>query len=1322
MRLALHGLLADTRWFARYRGTARAPCNSDAWEGWIVEPHNSTVAPMTVRRDRFLALLVALLASFSTLPLFQPYFFASSDGLFHLYRLMEYDVVLRDGVWYPRWAPDFFFGLGMPLFNFYAPLTYYLAEIFRLLGAGYVDSLRLFVALVMVFSGLGAYLYARTLLSPLSSLLAAVVYMYVPYHITNLYYRGDFPEYTAYTWYPFILWAMARLVQTGSLGYLLAGSAFYAALILTHNLSAFIFSGFLLVYAVALLLREHSARRWRDALASAARLAAMALLAVVLTTFFWLPALAEKSLVNFDRLLFHFNFYEFFPTVEELFSTDLIHRYGVVFRSAEVYGYRLGVLQAVFLVVGLVLLVWQRRRFAVGLRIELVASLLVAAISFYFIFPISTWMWENAPLLDLTQFPWRFLAFIGLPSALFAGSVVELLRGSLRWAAVVVLVPIVVVSSAAGMFPIMSNVKEADVSPRGSIEFELTYGAIGTSAAAEYLPLWVKERPSISPIALATILGEEVSALAGRTDPGMEAVILEKRANRARYQVRASKPGAFVPNTLYYPGWVAFVDGKQVSTSVDEPVGLIRIQVPEGDHVVDLRFVETPLRLASDLVSAFGLLVSLVLLAVHFTKGRWATARPSTGAATGTRAPAPSSTTATPGKRAPAVGFRFPALDREVAVKIGIVVALVPAWFLARWLYDSAYSPPRLHRFPLVINMDNRVLIEGYDLSADEPTSGTATRVAPGSSLRVSVFWRLLDGDPARRLRPFIRLTNNFNQTWAFAESEKEYPQVDSKPGSAIATVLDLTVPPATPPGIYQIEVGFEAGHNQLLDVRRVQVVPILPGEKGGRIGPIIVGRNASPDRSFAGLEQPGLLKEPANFDDKLRLLAVSVADGQALESGRPGAPLKRDSPSSPWEVHAGEIVHLDLLWQAVRKLDDDFTITARLAGPIAHGQSQREGPGADLALWAVRDSQPADGTYPTSYWASGEIVRDQLNLKIPPETPPGRYELQLEAISHAGPLSVLDRNHAPAGPTLRIGQLSVSSSATPADSRKVKVERAVDVRVLEGFSIAGYSLGRKELQPGEQLKMDIIWSAARKVAGDYLIQIGLVDKTGKLWASRSGRPVGDAFPTTAWRPGETLRGKYTLTLEASVPEGEADLRIELLDAASGQSLARLSLDKVRILPRTRTFASVPSRSLVKTFEDRIRLTGYDLAVGERQFADQVPQAKAGDVLSVALHWQAVSEMSVNYTVFAQVLNASGRLVAQDDSPPQQGKAPTTAWVRDEVVVDRHDVRLPADIPPGDYTIITGIYDAATGKRLAVQGGGDFVAISALKVLSGGAP
>jgi len=1245
----------------------------------VIGTRGCTEMGMTDRHNKFCALLVVLLAAFSTMPLFQPYFFASSDGPFHLYRLMEYDTVLRDGVWYPRWAPDFFYGLGMPLFNYYAPLTYYVAEVFHLLGAGYIDSLRLFAVAAMVVSGLGAYVYFRTLLSPLASLLGAVVYMYVPYHLVNLYYRGDLAEYAAYTWFPLILWAVTRLVQRRSFGYVFAGSVSYGALILTHNLSAFIFSGFLVIYCIAALVREHQAEAavWRRMAANVLRLGAMAAFAWALTAFFWVPALAEKSLVDFDRLLVHYDFREAFPTLQELLSTSLIHQYGVVFRTSDVYGYKLGVLQVVFLVVGLVLLVWGRRRFAPGPRIEAAASMLVAAISLFFIFPVSTWVWENAPLLSLAQFPWRFLAFMALPSALFAGSILELLTGRARFASALALVAVVTTSSVAGMFPMLSDVKEADVSPRGSMVFEIMYGAVGMSAAGEYLPKWVKQRPVISSVALAAVLGEADTATVGGAAPGMEATLVERKANRATYRVHAEKAGPFTPYILYFPGWVASVDGREVNAAIDDPSGFIRIEVPEGDHLLRLRFAETPLRQLSDGVSVFALLSSLGALVVSLKGRRFR------------------------GVRLPALG-----LNRENLFKAGLIIALLPAWLLAKSAFDRAYLLPAGHASPLIMNLDNEVLVEGYDLSGVEPLAGSASRALPGSSVKVSLYWRLFNDDSAEGYRPFVRLTNVFDQTWAYAESIVEKPQAGAQFGSTNISTLDLAIPPATPPGVYRIEAGFQVGpERRFLDVRRVQVAPILPSEKSARIGPIIVGRISSIDSATAVLDPSGPLQGPANFGDRLHLLDVSLKDGEALISGRPGAALPQASEPGAWQVRAGEVVHLDLLWQAAKKLDEDLTVTVRLAS-------------ADGSLWAIRDSQPADGTYPTSFWAKDEVVRDQLNLAIPPETPPGQYELQLEVVSSSAPLSILDSNRAPIGPTLRIGKLSVSPSARPADLESIVVQRRTGIAFPDGLSILGYTTGRQELTPGEQLRVDVFWQATRAIAADVIMRLELVDKDGKPGAAISGRPVGDAYPTTAWRQGEVLRGQYSLAPKASALGGEVDLRIELIDASSGRSLAGLSIDYVRILSRDRSFTANPTHQLSRVFDNKIRLLGYDVAGETRELDGQPPRIVPGERLRLTIYWRALGEMDTNYTVFAQIINAGGRLVAQHDSEPQAGKARTISWVQEEVVADEHDISIPADLPEGDYAIITGLYDGATGSRLPAEGGGDSVLLTPLHVSS----
>ena len=147
--------------------------------------------------------LVLLFCLFAVLPLAGPdYFFGTHDGLHSVFFLTEFDAAIRDGVWYPGWGTDHALGYGYPSFVYYSPLAYYAAEAFHLLGAGMVASVKWIWALSTFGAGLAMYALARTLLDRKRALLAAVVYVYVPYHLVNAYVRGDLREYASLAWLP----------------------------------------------------------------------------------------------------------------------------------------------------------------------------------------------------------------------------------------------------------------------------------------------------------------------------------------------------------------------------------------------------------------------------------------------------------------------------------------------------------------------------------------------------------------------------------------------------------------------------------------------------------------------------------------------------------------------------------------------------------------------------------------------------------------------------------------------------------------------------------------------------------------------------------------------------------------------------------------------------------------------------------------------------------------------------------------------------------------------------------------------------------------
>jgi len=81
--------------------------------------------------------------------------------------------------------------------------------------------------------------------------------------------------------------------------------------------------------------------------------------------------------------------------------------------------------------------------------------------------------------------------------------------------------------------------------------------------------------------------------------------------------------------------------------------------------------------------------------------------------------------------------------------------------------------------------------------------------------------------------------------------------------------------------------------------------------------------------------------------------------------------------------VYPGETLHLTLYWQALSPMAEDYTVFTHLLLPPDQ-------------VWAQDDQQPHEGQKPTSTWQPGQVIADQHQLALPPEIPPGVYEIEI--------------------------------------------------------------------------------------------------------------------------------------------------------------------------------------------------------------------------------------------------------------------------------------------------------------------------------------
>jgi hypothetical protein len=117
------------------------------------------------------------------------------------------------------------------------------------------------------------------------------------------------------------------------------------------------------------------------------------------------------------------------------------------------------------------------------------------------------------------------------------------------------------------------------------------------------------------------------------------------------------------------------------------------------------------------------------------------------------------------------------------------------------------------------------------------------------------------------------------------------------------------------------------------------------------------------------------------------------------------------------------------------------------------------------------------------------------------------------------------------------------------------------------------------------------------------------------------------------------------------------------------------------------------------TWENGLRLRGYDLP------EEQVTQ---GDGLDLTLYWQPEGEIGTSLTVFVHLFDGEGHIVAQQDQIPVGGTRPTTGWAPGEVIGDPYRLFVGAGVPPGEYRVRIGWYDARTGERVRLADGSDY--------------
>ncbi|GIK43512.1 MAG: hypothetical protein BroJett011_73450 [Chloroflexota bacterium] len=271
-----------------------------------------------------------------------------------------------------------------------------------------------------------------------------------------------------------------------------------------------------------------------------------------------------------------------------------------------------------------------------------------------------------------------------------------------------------------------------------------------------------------------------------------------------------------------------------------------------------------------------------------------------------------------------------------------------------------------------------------------------------------------------------------------------------------------------------------------------------------------------------------------------------------------------------------------------------------------------------------------------------------------------------------------------------------------PADLQRINFTYDGKMRLL------GYRLPASTVRPAETLPLTLYWQLLEPVDLNYSVFVHLLGRQRQVVGQVDTYPGGGHWPTTLLSPGAILADHYEVPITPTAEFNQAPTRLLIAAGiydfnepgrpgkptanAEGQPVEPL-IASAKLIPWQ--WPNPPRFDPVINFAGKVTLLSYQIA------ADQQ---------SVTLNWQVNTPLSLNYTVFLQAWQAApladsavsgikAEYVTGFDGPPVQGDYPTSLWAPGEIIVDTHTLNL-ATLPPGEYYLLAGLYNPATGERL----------------------
>lgn len=384
--------------------------------------------------------------------------------------------------------------------------------------------------------------------------------------------------------------------------------------------------------------------------------------------------------------------------------------------------------------------------------------------------------------------------------------------------------------------------------------------------------------------------------------------------------------------------------------------------------------------------------------------------------------------------------------------------------------------------------------------------------------------------------------------------------------------------------------------------------------------------------------------------------------------------------------IAAGDAFRLQFEWHSAEALSEEALLVLRLMGP-------------DRIAWAEQIWTPCNGQCPTTEWPGGTLL-DRLAFDVPPDVPPGEYELRVGWISPGGAASLgLLGNGTVKETDLPLGKVSILLPEHTLDiAPSPPLRQPVKTPLRPGLTLNGVDFITSRVRSGASLIIPMQFAVSLSQP-ELEAQLLLAGQGQQHRVNAALAPTW--YPSTTWSPGYSIRVQPYFQIPGTVLPGRYRVSLSVLAPDTDTTEKLIHIGTLWVEDRARRF-DMPEVgvALNAACDEGIRLARFVMP----------RTAIPGSQVPLTLVWQSSGPTKRNWKVFAHLIDVADVVWSQADAYPMTGQALTPSWRDGEVIVDEHLFSLRTDLPAGDYQVRVGFYDELTWERLRC-GDGDSITL-----------